>query len=64
MFFEQMLCVGVKSNHSMFASVLMACSCLAALETGRQIHGWLVKSELGILLHDFSHLKEKSHGRD
>eukprot|EP01018_Ginkgo_biloba_P010468 Gb_28787 [translate_table: standard] len=42
--FDQMLCAGMNPNQFTFASVLMACSRLEAVEQGKQIHSRILKS--------------------
>eukprot|EP01018_Ginkgo_biloba_P013180 Gb_21047 [translate_table: standard] len=49
--FQQMQLAGVKPNSSTFVSVLPACSNLAALEQGMEIHEDIIKS--GVLSHAF-----------
>ncbi|CAN6479950.1 unnamed protein product [Victoria cruziana] len=42
--FQEMQEAGFAANHFSFSSVLKACSCLSALELGRQIHGHVIVS--------------------
>jgi len=43
--FFQMKQQGIKPNRSTFASLLSACSSIAAMEQGKQIHDHIVKTE-------------------
>lgn len=44
--FNQMQERGMKPNQVTFVCILQACSCVAALEKGRQIHGHIIESGL------------------
>ncbi|XP_068649630.1 pentatricopeptide repeat-containing protein At3g12770-like [Aristolochia californica] len=46
-FYEEMVKEGIKENEFSFASILPACSSLASLEQGMQVHGRIVKTECG-----------------
>ncbi|KAF6166798.1 hypothetical protein GIB67_005674 [Kingdonia uniflora] len=44
-FYHRMMCLGVSPDEYGFATLIKACSCLTALEQGRQIHANAIKLE-------------------
>ncbi|KAF6146658.1 hypothetical protein GIB67_008944 [Kingdonia uniflora] len=44
-FYHRMMCLGVSPDEYSFATLIKACSCLTALEQGRQIHANAIKLE-------------------
>ncbi|KAF6159726.1 hypothetical protein GIB67_029984 [Kingdonia uniflora] len=44
-FYHRMMCLGVSPDEYSFATFIKACSCLTALEQGRQIHANAIKLE-------------------